>query len=129
MDPDYNYIIIPIMMMLMLTVGVIAWLWLNYRAKADHHETLRRALELGQPLDIESLKMHVSSPMTPAADRRGGTIALCVGAAFLILAVTQRFSHGSWIQGEPSLALGLIFCAVGVGRLIAWKIAAKDEAG
>jgi hypothetical protein len=126
MEPVLNSLV-PIVSILAFATVIAAGLWLSYKAKADHHETVRRALELGQTLDGESMKMITSREVSPAMDRRAGVIALCVGIAFFLMAAIEfgRGGHDDLVSFAG--IVGLVFAGVGAGRLIAWKLAQADS--
>jgi len=90
---------------------VVASMYVRHRARQMRHETIRLALEKGQPLPPEVL----------GGSREGLTrgvrlIALGVGlSAFLFLVVPSR----AGIHGHQHVwAVGLILVAIGVGHLL-----------
>jgi hypothetical protein len=124
MEPA-SFTVVPLALFTMITILTVSLGWLAYKARQDHHETVRKSLELGQPLDPDVLKVLGRQPVTPEADQRGGLIAGSVGIAFLILA-GFNFATGGDLDGtRVSVFFGILALGLGAGRLIAARTARK----
>jgi hypothetical protein len=82
------------------------------------HDTLRRALEKGQPLPPELLEEKARSH--PRDDRRGGLVSLAVGVGVFVF---FRAMH----ESEPDIPagvawMGCIPALVGVALLLNWAL-------
>ena len=100
-------------------IAIVAINQLNARKKAElHHETIRLALEKGQPLPPELLNPPVAAePKTKVSDRKSGLILIAVGiglyAFFAGIGGDLRIPAGvRWV--------GLIPGLIGVALLINW---------
>ena len=74
---------------LFLTIGGVfaLALYLKYRTRHDVQNTVRTAIERGDPLSPEIIETLATSIASPHADLRKGVIALAFGAAFCLLGV------------------------------------------
>jgi hypothetical protein len=94
---------------------VVVSMYARHRARQMRHETIRLALEKGQPLPPEAL----GSLGSPQQDLTRGVrlVALGIGlSAFLYLLAP---SHGN-LHGHNIWAVGLILVAIGVGHLVSY---------
>lgn len=122
MEP-LSYALVPIVICLSLCALAASYLWLNYKARVANHETVRRALELGQQLDADSLKVLTSDSRNTLADMRGGVVAGAVGVAFLVVGAVIELAFDN--DGQFAIIVGILAVGLGAGRLIAWKLAEK----
>ena len=120
MDPSLT--LIPITLFAMIGIVTCMTLWLLYLARRDHHETLRRSMELGQPLDPEVLRTFARPILDPAADFRSGLIAVCVGLAFFAIAWLNTATAGDLDATRVAAFLGILVIGFGIGLLIVSKI-------
>jgi hypothetical protein len=103
-------------------IVVVASMYMGHRARQMRHETIRLALEKGQPLPPEVLR-------PPRSDLARGVrlIALGIGlSAFLYLIAPSHVGlHG---RHGNVWAVGLILVAIGVGYLISHWLARGQSA-
>ncbi len=122
MEP-LSYVMVPIVICISICALAGGYLWLSYKARVANHETVRRAMELGQQLDAESLKVLTSDSRSTLADMRGGVVAGAVGVAFLVVGVVIELAFNN--DGQFAIIIGILALGLGAGRLIAWKLAEK----
>ncbi len=124
-----------------LVVGVVFWLvvaaivivpvYLRYQDRARMHETLRVALEKGQPLPAELIaalqnQIPVSRLSTPERDLRNAVVLIAVGLGLVglgygmwygLMSVTEV---GAYITGGCIAGAGAIPGLIGVAYLVLW---------
>lgn len=125
MDP-LTLILIPIALFTMITIVTCALIWLFYQSRLDHHETIRRALDMGQSLDPELLRFFARRKCDPSDDLRGGVVALCVGLAFFVVAWVNTSTLGDANTTRIAGFAGILTIGFGVGRMIAFTLRPKE---
>lgn len=87
----------------------------KHRSREMRHQTIRLLVEKVQPIPPELLQDPVK-PRLPGSDLTRGVklISLGVGVSAFLYLVNQRF----W-------ALGLVFLALGVGHVVAHRLASR----
>jgi hypothetical protein len=120
--------VIAIITPFVFVIAIVAINHLNARRKAElHHETIRLALEKGQPLPPELLNPPVAvEPKTKISDRKSGLILIAVGIGLYF------FFSGMAEMGIPAGVrwISLIPGLIGVALLINWffeKDGAKND--
>jgi len=107
---------------------VVAGIWYSIREKDAKHETVRRLVESGQPIDHELMDklLALSDGSSTRLDRDFKITALILLPAAAGLALFAYIMGGSYPQSEAPLfgAAALIGC-LGVGFLVASKIAER----
>jgi len=88
-------ILVPLAPFIMVAVIVVVPAWLKSRERREMQETVRTAIEKGQPLPpelIEALTKEVKGPKVSSAQRdiRIGVILLSVGAGLALLGAALR---------------------------------------
>lgn len=122
MEP-LSYVLVPIVICVSVCALLAGYFWLGYKARVANHETVRRAMELGQQLDADALKVLTSESRATLADMRGGVVACAVGAAFLVVGLVIEFGFSN--DGQFAIIVGILALGLGCGRLLAWKLAEK----
>jgi hypothetical protein len=118
-NPEYY---IPIFLFLALASTTIAALFFWSRNKVAQQETLRQAIQAGQKLDENTLKLLIKPPMTPDADLRQGIMTTCLAIGFASAAL---FCTIMGLDRDLFAVLGMITIiigSVGAGQLISWKV-------
>ena len=103
----------------------IAWRYFKSVERQKMADTLRLAIEKGQPLPMEVVEAMSSNvrtpglPPSPQRDLRTGIIWLTVGAAFATLGLVLSFEEPDvlmWMLGIASFPgfIGLAFIALGL---------------
>jgi Flp pilus assembly protein TadB len=87
------------------------------------HRTVRMMVEKGQPVPPELLSSPAAAPVTvrPWYDLRRGIVLVSVGVGVIMFfGISAGWDNGVW-------ALGLIPGLIGLGYLLAWRLAYRDE--
>lgn len=121
--------LVPITLFLCVTLTAVLGFYFAHRTRASQQETLRQAIQNGQPLDAQIIATMGRQPASPEADLRSGVINVCLG---LGIAAAGVLAQGM----EEDLArifgfVAIIILAIGVGELVSWRLrrkAAADEA-
>lgn len=110
-----------------LSVAVIAGIWESIRKRDAQHETVRRMIESGQPLNHEILDklMSASSGGPRRLDRDFKLIAFYTLPAAIGMAIFGLIMAGPYPQTEaPLLGVAALLACVGIGFLLASKMVA-----
>src|SRR6184192_1114007 len=105
-------------------VAIVAVIMFSSWAKARSlHRTVRMMVEKGQPVPPELLSSPAAAPITvrPWYDMRRGIVLVSVGVGVVMFfGISAGWDNGVW-------ALGLIPGLIGLGYLLAWRLAYRDE--
>ncbi len=107
---------------------VVAGIWYDMRKKEAQHETIRRLLESGQPVDeklMEKLDL-VSGDKADRVDRGlkiGGLITLPTAAGLAIFGYILGFHEAS--ARLPLYGVAALVAFVGLGLMIASNVASR----
>lgn len=117
-------IVIPLSLFGMIFGIVAVSVWGSVQSKREANETVRRAIDAGQPLDSEAISA-IGKPVRSAAqDLRGGIVlvSLAVGLilAGLMAAGALPFAGKGWDDdaGVGFFIAATIVGAIGVGQLV-----------
>jgi hypothetical protein len=118
-------LVIPIVAIIVpfLFVGFIVGMkfYNDLRTRQLHHETIRLALEKGQPLPPELLNLRDSAVSKPKSnDRRAGLILIAVGAGLYLF--FWGMSDFGGIGGAGVRWVALIPGLIGVALLVNWAL-------
>ncbi len=111
-----NEVFIPIAFFLMI-VGVV-WLFQHFgmRKRAEAFETLRLAIEKGQPLTPETLQS-MARMSSPIADLRRGIVFISIAAGFAAFATTIGWNEQGdvrdVVRGLYGVAMFPLFVGLG----------------
>lgn len=103
---------------LFLTIGgtfALAF-YFRYRTRHDVQQTVRTAIERGDPLSPEIIETLASSLTSPFADLRRGIISLAVGAAVCLMAILLDEPDAT----GPLTALSMFPILIGLAYLGLW---------
>jgi hypothetical protein len=120
-------VLIPVSVFIMISVVTCTSLWLFYQARLDHHETIRRALELNQPLDPEVLRIFKRSHINPQLDFRDGLIAIAIGISLGAIAALNAATGGDQLSSRIAGSVGILSAGLGIGLIIASKLRLKAD--
>jgi hypothetical protein len=115
-------VLIPVSVFIMISVVTCTSLWLLYQTRLDHHETIRRALELNQPLDPEVLRISKRSHVDPQLDFRDGIISIAIGISLGAITALNAVTGGDQLSSRIAGSIGILAIGLGVGMIIASKI-------
>jgi Domain of unknown function (DUF6249) len=131
-DGDHGGIpkdVVPIVAIALLAVfgfpvAIVAVIMFSGWAKTRSlHRTVRMMVEKGQPVPPELLSSPAAAPVTvrPWYDLRRGIVLVSVGVGVVMFfGISAGWDNGVW-------ALGLIPGLIGLGYLLAWRLAYRDE--
>ncbi|HWK55118.1 MAG TPA: DUF6249 domain-containing protein [Hyphomicrobiales bacterium] len=92
---------------------VVSGVWDGVRKRETQHETLRRLIESGKPIDSELLDKILGEPPRWRGLHTGGIIMLSIGVGFAVLSAFQPRIL------LPLLGVSGLVCCLGLGLLIA----------
>lgn len=118
----------PLFLFTFLGAIIIVPIVLRYRDRGRVHETLRAALDKGQPVSPELLEM-LQKDVKPArgkhADLRRAIVFLGIGAGFIAMGASiGQFAGEEALYGTA--AAGMIPLFIGLGFLALWFFTRKD---
>jgi hypothetical protein len=113
-------ILVPLGFFTMVVAIVLVSVWGGVQSKKEVNETLRRAIESGQPLSSEALSA-LQKPERPASqDLRSGVILTALAIGFgLCAAVFGEGDFGSGGPGQGFAIAAIIVGSIGIGQLLA----------
>lgn len=105
--------LVPIVALLSVALVLCSVFFFRYRSRADIQQTLRAAIEQGQPLSPEILEA-LGSDFGGSKDLRKGVVLLAValGIAGMSLGLEER----------DLLAIAAIPTFIGLGYLLLWRL-------
>src|SRR5205823_4100438 len=117
-------VIISLLAVFGFPVAIVAVIMFSGWAKTRSlHRTVRMMVEKGQPVPPELLSSPAAAPVTvrPWYDLRRGIVLVSVGVGVVMFfGISAGWDNGVW-------ALGLIPGLIGLGYLLAWRLAYRDE--
>ena len=128
-DDDIPGKVLPIVIVSLLAVfgfpvAIVAVIMFSSWARTRSlHRTVRMMVEKGQPVPPELLASPAAAPVTvrPWYDLRRGIVLVSVGVGVIMFfGISAGWDNGVW-------ALGLIPGLIGLGYLLAWRLAYRDE--
>jgi hypothetical protein len=113
-------ILVPLGSFVMIVAIVVAVVWGNVQGRKELNETIRRAIDSGQPLSPEALSA-LQKPERPASqDLRSGVILTALGIGFgLCSVVFGEGDFGAGGSGQGFAIAAIIVSSIGIGQLIA----------
>ena len=128
-DDDIPAKVLPIAIISVLAVfgfpvAIVAVIMFSSWARTRSlHRTVRMMVEKGQPVPPELLSSPAAAPVIvrPWYDLRRGIVLVSVGVGVVMFfGISAGWDNGVW-------ALGLIPGLIGLGYLLAWRLAYRDE--
>ena len=110
-------LMVPITLFLSIAVVIVLALYYRYRGRVEVQMSLRQAIEGGQQLTPEFLKLLGDPPRHPQADLRRGIVILALAAAFALFGLLL----GEEDAVQPLLAVASFPGVIGVAYLLLWK--------
>lgn len=104
-----------------LVVGLVVYF--RYRARSETQKTLREAIERGQEMTPDFIKLLGDPPRHPNADLRRGIVALAIGAGFAVFGLLL----GEEDAVRPMLAVASFPCVIGLAYLALWKTGGRKD--
>jgi hypothetical protein len=117
-------VIISVLAVFGFPVAIVAVIMFSSWARTRSlHRTVRMMVEKGQPVPPELLSSPAAAPVTvrPWYDLRRGIVLVAVGVGILMFfGISAGWDNGVW-------ALGLIPGLIGIGYLLAWRLAYREQ--
>jgi hypothetical protein len=113
-------ILVPLGSFVMIVAIVVAVVWGGVQSRKELNETLRRAIDSGQPLPPEAISALQKPERSPGQDMRSGVILTALAVGFL--ACSLVFGNGDFGDdgaGRGFAIAAIIVGSIGVGQLIA----------
>jgi thymidine phosphorylase len=105
---------------------VVGGMWYSIREKEAQHETLRRMVESGKPVDEEMLEKILGGTKDTARDLRvGGMITLAVAPGLAIMGLFISMIEERALY--PLLGTAILVGCVGIGLLVAAKSTERSD--
>src|SRR5438093_4040056 len=116
-------VIISLLAVFGFPVAIVAVIMFSSWARTRSlHRTVRMMVEKGQPVPPELLSSPAAAPVTvrPWYDLRRGIVLVSIGVGVIMFfGISAGWDNGVW-------ALGLIPGLIGLGYLLAWRLAYRD---
>lgn len=115
--------LVPIVLFLAVALAYCVKYYFAYHARRDMQQTVRAALERGQPLGADLLE-HLGEPARPRnRDLRRGVIGIGLGIGL---------AGAGLVSGEPDavrpmLAVSLVPLLLGLAYLVLWKVGSNGR--
>lgn len=116
-------LMVPITMFISIAVVVVLGLYYRYRGRVEVQKSLRQAIEGGQQLTPEFLKLLGDPPRHPRADLRRGIVILALAAGFAVFGLLL----GEEDAVQPMLAVASFPAVIGVAYLLLWKFSGQPD--
>lgn len=116
-------ILVPMSLFFSVALVAILFVYFRYRARSETQRTLREAIERGQEMTPEFVKLLGDPPRHPNADLRRGIVALAIGAAFAVFGLLL----GEEDAIRPMLAVASFPCVIGLAYLALWKTGGRKD--
>ena len=103
-----------------LAAVVVGGIWESVRRREAQHETMRRIIESGQPIDDKLMSKLFSSESSKRPDRDlrvGGLVALFTAPGLALLGWCVSQISEKWLF--PMLGVAALVACIGIGLLVA----------
>lgn len=110
-----------------LAAVVVGGIWYSAREREAQHETLRRIIESGQPIDEELMSKLLSTESNKRPDRNlriGGLVVLFTAPGLALLGWFVSLLSEQWLF--PMLGVAALVACIGIGLLAASEYAARS---
>lgn len=126
-------VLVPVGFFSMVVAIVGISVWGSTQSKKEANETVRRAIDAGQPLDSEAISA-IGKPVRSAAqDLRGGIVLVSLSLGLMIAGLLASgalpVAGGGWDEdaGVGFYVAGVIVGAIGVGQLVAGMVRSEKK--
>ncbi|MEL7541666.1 MAG: DUF6249 domain-containing protein [Pseudomonadota bacterium] len=111
------------------SVALIVWLLLffGYKRRLAAHDTIRLAMEHGQEISSETIKVLTMAINPATADLRRGVILIATGFAIALFGGFVGFDDAEALA--PMLGIACAPATVGIAYLGLWRFGHDREAG
>jgi hypothetical protein len=112
-------VLIPISMFAMIAAIVIVPSWLKSRERAEMQNTLRAAIDKGQPMPpevIDALTKNVKQPSSALSDIRTGVIWIAIGVGIGVFGYFVSYEADGALH--PMMGIGAIPVIIGASFVV-----------
>jgi hypothetical protein len=110
--------LVPIVLFLAVALTFCAKYYFAHRNRREMQDTVRMALERGQPLSPELLDHLGQTPPPKRNDLRRGVVGICLGIGLGAFGVVL----GQEDAVRPMLAIGMVPLLLGLAYLVLWRL-------
>jgi hypothetical protein len=110
--------LVPIVLFVVIAVTYCVKYYFAHRSRQDVQNTVRAALERGDPLTPELLDRLVQPPAPKRTDLRRGVVGVCLGIGIGVFGLVL----GEPEAVRPMLAVGMVPVLLGVAYLVLWRL-------
>ena len=110
--------IVPVVLFIAIALTFCAKYFFAYRSRQDTQNTVRVALERGQPLSPELLDRLGQAPPPKRNDLRRGVVGVCLGIGLGVFG----FVLGEEEAVRPMLAVAMVPLLLGLAYLVLWRL-------
>jgi hypothetical protein len=110
--------LVPIVLFLVIAVTYCVKYYFAHRTRQDVQNTVRVALERGDPLSAELLDRLVQAPAPKRTDLRRGVVGICLGIGLGVFGLVL----GEPEAVRPMLAVGMVPLLLGLAYLMLWRL-------
>jgi hypothetical protein len=115
--------LVPIALFFAIAVTYCVKYYFAFRTRRDAQQSVRTALERGEPLTPELLDRLVQAPAPKSNDLRRGVIGVALGIGLGAFGVAL----GEESVVRPMLAVGCVPLLIGAAYLLLWRLGRVDE--
>lgn len=116
-------ILVPVSLFFSIALVLLMALYFRHRARVEAQTSLRQAIDRGQELTPELIKLMGDPPRHPKADLRRGIIALAIGVGFAVFGLLL----GEEDAIQPLLGVASFPCVIGLAYIIMWLTMGEKE--
>ena len=110
--------LVPIVLFMAIAITFCVKYFFAHRTRQETQNTVRMALERGQPLSPELLDRLGQSPPPKRNDLRRGVVGICLGIGLGAFGLVL----GEPDAVRPMLAVGLVPVLLGLAYLVLWRL-------
>ena len=115
--------LVPIVLFLAIALTYCAKYYFAHRSRQDVQNTVRAALERGDPLTPDLLDRLVQPTAPKRTDLRRGVVGICLGIGLGVFGLVL----GEPEAVRPMLAVGMVPVLLGLAYLVLWRLGSHSN--
>ena len=115
--------LVPIVLFLAIALTYCAKYYFAHRSRQDVQNTVRAALERGDPLTPDLLDRLVQAPAPKRTDLRRGVVGICLGIGLGVFGLVL----GEPEAVRPMLAVGMVPVLLGLAYIVLWRLGSHSN--